>query len=405
MDNTFATPVNCHPFQWGCDIVTHSTTKYMDGHALTVGGAIVDSGKFDWNAYADKFPGLTTPDESYHGVTYTQRFGLGGAYITKATVQLMRDLGSIPPHNCFLLNIGLETLPLRMKKHCENAQAVAEYLQGHDKIAWVQYAGLPGRQVPPAGPEVPANGTCGVVIFGVKGGRAAAEKFMAGLKLASIATHVADAKTCVLHPASSTHRQMNDAELAAAGVSPDLVRFSVGIEGCKRHHCRPGAGAGLRVTVSQKRGRSTKCPAPAQASTGGIPMTGETVLMYNCSGPEGAKLRQIFLMLRVRIRQVAPEQYGLTLEELLSRSEESRPVEESFLEPMLVFCGLAQGRLDQILTTMNRAGLPWIALKAMLTPTNKSWNSQQLWTELRLEHEAMTAQQKPRHSKSEQTPE
>ena len=234
MDNTFATPVNCHPFQWGCDIVTHSTTKYMDGHALTVGGAIVDSGKFDWNAYADKFPGLTTPDESYHGVTYTQRFGLEGAYITKATVQLMRDLGSIPsPHNCFLLNIGLETLPLRMKKHCENAQAVAEYLQGHDKIAWVQYAGLPGDKYHQRAQKYLPNGTCGVVIFGVKGGRAAAEKFMAGLKLASIATHVADAKTCVLHPASSTHRQMNDAELAAAGVSPDLVRFSVGIEDAK----------------------------------------------------------------------------------------------------------------------------------------------------------------------------
>ena len=214
MDNTFATPVNCRPFEWGCDIVTHSTTKYMDGHALTVGGAIVDSGKFDWNAHADKFPGLTTPDESYHGVTYTERFGLGGAYITKATVQLMRDLGSIPsPHNCFLLNVGLETLPLRMKKHCENAQAVAEYLQGHEKIAWVEYAGLPGDKYYERAKKYLPNGTCGVVVFGVKGGRAAAEKFMAGLKLASIATHVADAKTCVLHPASSTHRQMNDEEL------------------------------------------------------------------------------------------------------------------------------------------------------------------------------------------------
>lgn len=234
VDNTFTTPINCRPFEWGADIVTHSTTKYMDGHAAAVGGAIVDSGKFDWNAYADKFPGLTTPDESYHGVTYTQRFGLEGAYITKATVQLMRDLGSIPsPHNCFLLNIGLETLPLRMKKHCENAQAVAEYLQGHDKIAWVQYAGLPGDKYHQRAQKYLPNGTCGVVIFGVKGGRAAAEKFMAGLKLASIATHVADAKTCVLHPASSTHRQMNDAELAAAGVSPDLVRFSVGIEDAK----------------------------------------------------------------------------------------------------------------------------------------------------------------------------
>ena len=234
VDNTFATPILCRPIEFGADIVIHSTTKYMDGHALTVGGAIVDSGNFDWNAYADKFPGLTTPDESYHGVTYTQRFGLEGAYITKATVQLMRDLGSIPsPHNCFLLNIGLETLPLRMKKHCENAQAVAEYLQGHDKIAWVQYAGLPGDKYHQRAQKYLPNGTCGVVIFGVKGGRAAAEKFMAGLKLASIATHVADAKTCVLHPASSTHRQMNDAELAAAGVSPDLVRFSVGIEDAK----------------------------------------------------------------------------------------------------------------------------------------------------------------------------
>lgn len=234
VDNTFATPINCRPFEWGADIVTHSTTKYMDGHASALGGAIVDSGKFDWNAHADKFPGLTTPDESYHGVTYTQRFGLEGAYITKATVQLMRDLGSIPsPNNCFLLNIGLETLPLRMKKHCENAQAVAEYLQGHDKIAWVQYAGLPGDKYHQRAQKYLPNGTCGVVIFGVKGGRTAAEKFMAGLKLASIATHVADAKTCVLHPASSTHRQMNDAELAAAGVAPDLVRFSVGIEDVK----------------------------------------------------------------------------------------------------------------------------------------------------------------------------
>jgi len=231
VDNTFATPVNCRPFQWGADIVTHSTTKYMDGHALQVGGAIVDSGKFDWTRYPDKFPGLCTPDESYHGVTYTQRFGLGGAYITKATVQLMRDLGSIPsPQNCFYLNIGLETLPLRMKKHCENAQAVAEFLVRHPKVAWVSYAGLPGDKYHERAKKYMPNGTCGVVTFGVKGGRAAAERFMAGLKLASIATHVADAKTCVLHPASSTHRQMSDAELAAAGVSPDLVRLSVGIE-------------------------------------------------------------------------------------------------------------------------------------------------------------------------------
>ena len=234
VDNTFPTPVNCRPFEWGADIVTHSTTKYMDGHALQVGGAIVDSGNFDWTRYPDKFPGLCTPDESYHGVTYTERFGLGGAYITKATVQLMRDLGSIPsPQNCFLLNIGLETLPLRMAKHCANAQAVAEYLEKHPKVAWVNYAGLPGNKYYERARKYLPNGSCGVVSFGVKGGRSAAETFMAGLKLASIATHVADAKTCVLHPASSTHRQMNDEELAAAGVAPDLVRFSVGIEDVK----------------------------------------------------------------------------------------------------------------------------------------------------------------------------
>ena len=234
IDNTFATPVNCQPFEWGADIVTHSTTKYMDGHALQVGGAIVDSGNFDWTRYPDKFPGLCTPDESYHGVTYTERFGLGGAYITKATVQLMRDLGSIPsPQNCFLLNIGLETLPLRMAKHCANAQAVAEYLEKHPKVAWVNYAGLPGNKYYERARKYLPNGSCGVVSFGVKGGRSAAETFMAGLKLASIATDVADAKTCVLHPASSTHRQMNDEELAAAGVAPDLVRFSVGIEDVK----------------------------------------------------------------------------------------------------------------------------------------------------------------------------
>ena len=231
VDNTFPTPVNCRPFEWGADIVTHSTTKYMDGHANAVGGAIVDSGKFDWNAHADKFPGLTTPDESYHGVTYTERFGLAGAYITKATVQLMRDLGSIPsPQNCYYLNIGLETLPLRMKQHCSNALAVAQYLQSHEKVAWVKYPGLEGDQYHAMAAKYMPNGTCGVVSFGVKGGREAASRFMAGLELASIATHVADAKTCVLHPASTTHRQMNDAELAAAGVSPDLVRLSVGIE-------------------------------------------------------------------------------------------------------------------------------------------------------------------------------
>ena len=231
VDNTFATPANCRPFQWGADIVTHSTTKYLDGHALAVGGAIVDSGNFPWDKYADKFPGLTTPDESYHGVTYTERFGQGGAYITKAVVQLMRDLGSTPaPMNSFLLNMGMETLPLRMKQHCANAQAMAEFLQAHPKVAWVSYAGLPGDKYHALAQKYMPNGTCGVISFGVKGGRAAAEKFMAGLKLASIATHVADAKTCVLHPASSTHRQMNDEELRAAGVGPDLIRLSVGIE-------------------------------------------------------------------------------------------------------------------------------------------------------------------------------
>ena len=231
VDNTFATPALCRPFQWGVDIVTHSTTKYLDGHAATVGGAIVDSGSFDWNAHADKYPGLTTPDDSYHGVTYTERFGQGGAYITKAVVQLMRDFGSTPaPMNAWLLGMGIETLPLRMAKHCENAQAVAEWLQKHEKVAWVRYAGLPGDKYYELARKYLPNGCCGVVSFGVKGGRAAAERFMAGLKLASIATHVADAKTCVLHPASATHRQMNDAELAAAGVSPDLVRFSVGLE-------------------------------------------------------------------------------------------------------------------------------------------------------------------------------
>ena len=231
MDNTFPTPVNCRPFEWGCDIVTHSTTKYMDGHANAVGGAIVDSGRFDWTKYPDKFSGLCTPDESYHGVTYTERFGLGGAFITKATAQLMRDFGSIPaPMNAYLLNVGLETLPLRMAKHCANGQTVAEYLAGHDKVAWVKYPGLPGDAHYEVAQKYMPKGTCGVVSFGVKGGREAASKFMAGLKLASIATHVADAKTCVLHPASTTHRQMSDAELAAAGVSADLVRLSVGIE-------------------------------------------------------------------------------------------------------------------------------------------------------------------------------
>ena len=231
VDNTFPTPVNCRPFEHGADIVTHSTTKYMDGHANAVGGAIVDSGKFDWTAHADKFPGLTTPDESYHGITYTEKFGLGGAYITKATAQLMRDFGATPaPMNAYLLNVGLETLPLRMAKHCANALEVARYLEGHDKVAWVNYPGLESSPYHALAQKYMPGGTCGVVSFGVKGGREAASKFMAGLKLCSIATHVADAKTCVLHPASTTHRQMNDAELAAAGVSPDLIRLSVGIE-------------------------------------------------------------------------------------------------------------------------------------------------------------------------------
>jgi len=231
IDNTFATPINCRPIEWGADIVMHSTTKYMDGHATSVGGAIVDSGNFDWNKYAGKYPALTTPDKSYHGVTYTERFGLGGAYITKAVVQLMRDFGSCPaPMNAFLLNIGLETLHLRVPRHCENAKKVAEFASSHPKIAWVAYPDLPGDKYYELAKKYLPNGSCGVVSFGVKGGRAAAEKFMAGLKLASIATHVADAKTCVLHPASATHRQMNDNELAAAGISPDLIRFSVGIE-------------------------------------------------------------------------------------------------------------------------------------------------------------------------------
>jgi len=231
VDNTFATPVNCRPFEWGADIVVHSTTKYMDGHAVAVGGAIVDSGAFDWNAHAAKFPGLTTPDASYHGIVYTERFGLEGAYITKAVAQLMRDFGSTPaPMNAFLLNIGLETLPLRIKKHCDNALKLAEYLQGHEKVAWVRHPSLPGDQQYERTTKYLPNGSCGVLTFGIKGGRSAAEDFMAGLKLAAIATHVADAKTCVLHPASATHRQMSDEELVAAGVSPDLIRFSAGIE-------------------------------------------------------------------------------------------------------------------------------------------------------------------------------
>ncbi len=230
VDNTFATPMNCRPFEWGADIVTHSTTKYMDGHAMCVGGAIVDSGNFDWDQYAEKFPGLTTPDESYHGVTYTKKFGKG-AYITKATVQLMRDLGSIQsPQNAFLLNVGLETLPLRMERHCYNAQKVAEYLEGHEKVAWVNYPGLKSNKYYDLAQKYMPNGTCGVISFGLKGGRAAAEVMMDKLSLAAIVTHVADARTCVLHPASHTHRQMSDEQLVEAGVAPELIRFSVGIE-------------------------------------------------------------------------------------------------------------------------------------------------------------------------------
>ena len=231
VDNTFATPVNCRPIEWGADIVTHSTTKYMDGHGGAVGGCIVDSGRFDWTAHADRFPGLTTPDESYHGIVYTERFGLEGAFITKATSQLMRDFGSVQsPQNAFLLNLGLESLHVRMQRHCENAQAVAEFLRGHEKIAWVSYCGLPGDKYYERAKKYLPNGSCGVVSFGVKGGRKAAEAFMKELRIAAIETHVADARSCCLHPASATHRQMTDEELTAAGVSPDLVRLSVGLE-------------------------------------------------------------------------------------------------------------------------------------------------------------------------------
>ena len=231
IDNTFPTPINCRPIEWGADIVTHSTTKYIDGHASSVGGCIVDSGKFDWTKYPDKFPGLCTPDDSYHGVTYTERFGLEGAFITKATAQLMRDFGSIQsPQHAYYINLGLESLSLRMKRHCENAQKVAEYLQNHENIAWVSYSGLPGDKYYELQQKYMPNGGCGVVSFGVKGGRKAAEAFMKKLKLASIETHVADSKTCCLHPANATHRQMNDEELAACGITPDLVRFSCGLE-------------------------------------------------------------------------------------------------------------------------------------------------------------------------------
>ena len=231
VDNTFATPWGCRPIEWGADIVIHSTTKYLDGHAAAVGGAIVDSGNFNWAAHADKFPGLTTPDESYHGITYIEKFGQGGAYITKAVAQLMRDFGSTPaPMNAWLLGMGMETLPLRMARHSQSGLGMARYLQDHPKVAWVRYPGLPGDKYYELAQKYLPKGASGVVSFGVKGGRAAAERFMAGLKLCSIATHVADAKTCVLHPASATHRQMNDQELEAAGVGPDLIRLSVGLE-------------------------------------------------------------------------------------------------------------------------------------------------------------------------------
>ena len=231
IDNTFATPINCRPFEWGADIVVHSTTKYLDGHATAVGGCIVDSGKFDWTKYPEKFPGLCTPDESYHGITYTEKFGLGGAFITKCTAQLMRDFGSIQsPQNAFYLNLGLESLHVRMKRHCENGQAVAEYLSRHEKIASVQYCGLSGDKYYELGQKYLPNGSCGVVSFRIKGGRKAAEDFMSRLKLGSIETHVADSRTCCLHPASTTHRQMTDEELIACGVYPDMIRYSCGLE-------------------------------------------------------------------------------------------------------------------------------------------------------------------------------
>ena len=231
VDNTFATPINCRPFEWGADIVTHSTTKYMDGHDATVGGCIVDSGNFDWMAHANKFPGLTTPDESYHGITYAEKFGKEGAFITKATAQLMRDLGSIQaPMNAYFLNLGLESLALRMKRHCENALEVARFLETCEQVAWVNYPDLPGNKYYERAQKYLPNGSCGVIAFGIKGGRDAAEAFMSRLKVAMIATHVADAHTCILHPANSTHRQLSDEELIAGGVGPDLIRLSVGIE-------------------------------------------------------------------------------------------------------------------------------------------------------------------------------
>ncbi|MCI8853084.1 MAG: aminotransferase class I/II-fold pyridoxal phosphate-dependent enzyme [Lachnospiraceae bacterium] len=230
IDNTFPTPINCRPFAWGADIVTHSTTKYMDGHAMAVGGCVVDSGNFDWDAWKEKFPGLTTPDETYHGIVYTEKFGKL-AYITKMTAQLMRDLGSIPsPMNAFLLNVGLETLALRVPRHCSNAQKAAEFLAAHEKVEFVNFAGLPGDKYYDLAKKYMPKGTCGVISFGLKGGREEAVRFMDSLKLAQIVTHVADARTCVLHPASHTHRQMNDEQLREAGVTPGMIRFSVGIE-------------------------------------------------------------------------------------------------------------------------------------------------------------------------------
>lgn len=231
VDNTFATPVNCRPIEWGADIVTHSTTKYMDGHGSAVGGCIVDSGRFDWTKEPGKYPGLTEPDESYHGIVYTEKFGLEKAYIVKATSQLMRDLGSVQsPQSAFLLGLGLESLHVRMQRHCENAQAIAEFLASHPRVAWVNYSGLPGNRYYERAQKYLPNGSCGVVSFGIRGGRKAAEAFMKALRVAAIETHVADARTCCLHPASATHRQMNDEELRAAGVSPELVRLSVGLE-------------------------------------------------------------------------------------------------------------------------------------------------------------------------------
>jgi len=231
IDNTFPTPVNCRPIEWGADIVTHSTTKYMDGHGVAVGGCIVDSGKFDWTKYPDKFPGLCTPDDSYHGVTYTERFGLEGAFITKCTAQLMRDLGSIQsPQSAFYLNLGLESLPFRMKQHCANAQTIAEFLESNEKVAWVKYCGLKSDKYYNVAQKYLPNGSCGVISFGLKGGRKAAETFMKHLQLGSIETHVADSRTCCLHPASATHRQMTDEQLEAAGVGADLIRLSCGLE-------------------------------------------------------------------------------------------------------------------------------------------------------------------------------